>query len=67
MDERNGHSAAFDKSGKVAESDGSALLRLKEGGAFFAPIELSTVAMHWPQVVAGSLSGELYFLEACQD
>ena len=46
----------------VAECDG-ATLRLKEGGAFYAPVPLVCVAVHWPTLVAGAISGELYHLE----
>ena len=46
----------------MAERDG-ATLRLKEGGAFYAPSVLTCVAMHWPRLVAGAQSGELYHLE----
>jgi hypothetical protein len=54
--------AAIDKGGEVAERDGPTL-RLKEGGAFYAPSPLSCVAVHWPRLVAGAQSGELYHLE----
>ena len=54
---------ALDHSGEVAERDGSAL-RLKEGGgAFYAPSPLLSIAVHWPKLVAGAKSGELYFLK----
>ena len=49
----------MDKSGEVAERDG-ATLRLKEGGAFYAPSPLLCIAVHWPKLVAGAQSGELY-------
>ena len=50
-------------SGAVAKRDG-ATLRLKEGGGvFYAPSSLHSVAMHWPRLIAGSQSGELYQLE----
>ena len=52
----------MDKSGEVAERDG-ARLRLKEGGAFYAPSPLQCIAVHWPKLVAGAQSGELYHLE----
>ena len=52
----------MDKSGDVAERDG-ATLRLKEGGAFYAPSPLKCIAVHWPKLVAGAESGELYHLE----
>ena len=51
-----------DAAGEVAECDGSTL-RLKEGGAFYAPSPLVCVAVHWPKLVAGAQSGELYDLE----
>ena len=52
----------MDQSGEVAERDG-ATLRLKEGGAFYAPSPLECVAIHWPLLVAGAASGELYHLK----
>ena len=40
------------------------ILRLKEGGGvFYAASPLRSVAAHWPRLVAGALSGELYHLE----
>ena len=63
--ERKGDGSALDASGSgaVAERDG-ATLRLKEGGGvFYAPSSLHSVAMHWPRLIAGSQSGELYQLE----
>ena len=62
IEERKGDGATMDKSGEVAERDG-ATLRLKEGGAFYAPSPLQCVAVHWPKLVAGAQSGELYHLE----
>ena len=62
VEERTGNGAAVDASGEVAERDGSTL-RLKEGGAFYAPSPLKCVAVHWPRLVAGAQSGELYHLE----
>ena len=62
MEERKGDGAALDKSGEVAERDG-ARLRLKEGGAFYVPSPLQCIAVHWPKLVAGAQSGELYYLE----
>ena len=62
IEERRGDAATLDKSGEVAERDG-ATLRLKEGGAFYAPSPLQCVAVHWPKLVAGAQSGELYHLE----
>jgi hypothetical protein len=52
IEERKGDAATIDKAGEVAERDG-AMLRLKEGGAFYAPSFLSSVAVHWPKLVAG--------------
>mmetsp|Transcript_32066 Transcript_32066/g.79247 ORF Transcript_32066/g.79247 Transcript_32066/m.79247 type:complete len:681 (+) Transcript_32066:2323-4365(+) len=48
--------------GGVAEVDGSTL-RIKEGGAFYAPSPLLCVDVHWPKIVVGAESGELYRLE----
>ena len=64
VEERKGDGSALDASGSgaVAERDG-ATLRLKEGGAFYAPSPLVSVAVHWPMLVAGAQSGELYHLE----
>ena len=62
VEERRGNGAAIDGSGEVAERDGSTL-RLKEGGAFYAPSPVQCVAVHWPKLVAGAQSGELYHLE----
>ena len=62
IEERHGDGAVTDASGEVAERDGS-VLRLKEGGAFYAPSPLECVAVHWPKLVAGAQSGELYHLE----
>ena len=65
VEERKGDGSALDASGSgaVAEHDG-ATLRLKEGGGvFYAPGPLYSVAAHWPRLVAGAQSGELYHLE----
>ena len=65
LEERKGDGSALDASGSraVAELDG-ATLRLKEGGgAFYAPSPLRCVVVHWPRIVAGAASGELYHLE----
>jgi hypothetical protein len=62
VEERPGGDATVDQSGEVAERDG-ATLRLKEGGAFYAPSPLECVAIHWPLLVAGVASGELYHLK----
>ena len=62
-EERSGDGATFDKSGNVAERDGSTL-RLKEGGgSLYAPSPITSVAVHWPKLVAGAQSGELYHVE----
>ena len=62
LEERKGDAATLDESGEVVDRDG-ATLRLKEGGAFYAPNPLECVALHWPRLVAGAQSGELYHLE----
>ena len=62
LEERKGDAATLDESGEVVDRDG-ATLRLKEGGAFYAPNPLECVALHWPRLVAGAQSGELYDLE----
>ena len=62
VEQRAGDGVAFDRgTSEVAERDG-AMLRLKEGGAFYAPSPLSCVAVSWPSLVAGAQSGELYQL-----
>ena len=65
VEKRRGDVATIDKSGEVAEQDGTTL-RLKEGGAFYAPSPLKIVAVHWPRPVAGAQSGELYHLEVVE-
>ena len=62
VEERKGEGASMDKSGGVVERDGSTV-RLKQGGAFYAPQPVLCVAIHLPRIVAGSKSGELYHLE----
>ena len=62
LEEREGGAATLDKAGEVADRDG-ATLRLKAGGAFYAPSPLYCVAVHWPRLVAGAYTGELYHLE----
>jgi len=62
LEEREGDGAVLDPSGEVAERDG-ATLRLKAGGAFYAPSPLQCMAVHWPKIAAGAQSGELYHLE----
>ena len=62
LEERKGDAATLDKSGEVAKRDG-ATLRLKEGGAFYAPSPLQCVAVRWPKIAAGAQSGEIYHLE----
>ena len=61
IEEHKGVAATIDKSGEVVERHG-ATLRLKEGGAFYATSPLQSVAVHWPKLVAGAESGELYHL-----
>ena len=60
LETRTGDAATLDNAG--VECDG-ATLRLKEGGAFYAPSPLQCVAVHCPRIVAGAQSGELYHLE----
>ena len=67
VEQRAGDGVAFDRgTSEVAERDG-AMLRLKEGGAFYAPSPLSCVAVSWPSLVAGAQSGELYQLRVEED
>ena len=65
IEERPGNSSTVDKSGEEADTDGRTL-RLKAGGAFYAPTPPMCVAVCWPKVVAGAQSGELYHLEAIE-
>ena len=55
----------FDASGSstVAERKGKTLHLKEDGGSFYAPSPLQCVAVHWPRLVAGAQSGELYHLE----
>ena len=63
VEERKGDGVAVDRGGNVAERDGSTV-RIKEGGgAFYGPSPLLCVASHWPKLVAGAQSGELFHLE----
>ena len=62
LEERRGDAATIGKQGEEATWDGSTL-RLKEGGAFYAPSSLQCVALHGSNIVAGAQSGELYHLE----
>ena len=48
-------------SGDVADRDG-ATLRLKQGGVFYAPGELTCHAVKWPRLVAGTRSGQMHHL-----
>ena len=62
VEERTGDGTAINASGEEVDRDG-ATLRLKAGGAFYAPAPLQSVAVHWPMLVAGAPSGEVYHLE----
>ena len=67
LEQRSGDGAAFDaasggSSGEEVERKG-ATLRLKAGGAFYAPSPVQCVAMLGSRLVAGAQSGELYHLE----
>ena len=62
LEERKGDAATIGPQGEEATRDGSTL-RLKEGGAFYAPVALLSVALHGSKIVAGAQSGELYHLE----
>ena len=52
----------FDTTGHVADVNGASL-HLMDRSRFYAPSPILTVAMHLPFLVAGAVSGELYFLE----
>ena len=60
--EKNPGGARQNCRNKRPSRDG-ATLRLKEGAAFYAPSPLQCIAIHWPKLVAGAQSGELYCLE----
>ena len=63
VEERKGDGVAVDRGGNVAERDGSTV-RIKEGGGvFYGQSPLECVASHWPKLVAGAQSGELFHLE----
>ena len=62
LEERKDDAATIGTQGEDATRDGSTL-RLKEGGAFYAPGTLLSVALHGSKIVAGAQSGELYHLE----
>ena len=62
LEERKGDAATIGKDGEEATRDGNTL-RLKEGGAFYAPSPMLSVALHGSKIVAGAQSGELYHLE----
>ena len=62
VEERTGDGTAIDASGEVVDRDG-ATLRLKAGGAFYAPSPVQCVAIHGSRIAAGAQSGELYHLE----
>ena len=66
VDQRWGEGFSVDENGEVAERDGS-VVRLKQGGAFYAPQQVVCLAVQYPKIVAGSLSGELYHLEVLDD
>ncbi len=63
LDSRPGEAMAFSNvaEGVVRDRDGSTI-RMR-GGAFYAPIPISCVAVSWPRIAAGARSGELYHLE----
>jgi len=63
VEERKGDGVAVDAGGNVAERDGSTV-RIKDGGGvFYGTSPLACVASHWPKLVAGAQSGELFHLE----
>ena len=62
VEERKGEGASHDKTGELAERDGSTV-RLKAGGAFYAPQPVSCLAVSLPLIVAGTQSGDLYHLK----
>ncbi len=43
--------------------DGATIRMKDRGGAFYAPSPISCVAVSWPRIAAGAVSGELYHLE----
>jgi WD40 repeat protein len=63
LETRQGEAMAFSKEAEGVVRDG-ATIRMKDGGgAFYAPSPIQCVAVSWPRIAAGALSGELYHLE----
>ena len=63
LETRPGEAIASSKEAEGVVRDG-ATIRMKDGGgAFYAPSPISSVAVSWPRIVAGAMSGELYHLE----
>ena len=54
---------AFSKEAEGVVRDGMTVRIEDGGGVFYAPSHISSMAVSWPRIGAGALSGELYHLE----
>ena len=54
---------AFSKEAEGVVRDGMTVRIEDGGGVFQAPSHISYMAVSWPRIGAGALSGELYHLE----
>ena len=63
LDSRPGEAIAFSEEAEAVVRDGSTIRMKDGGGAFYAPSPISCLAVSWPRIAAGALSGELYHLE----
>ena len=63
LDSRPGEAIAFSEEAEAVVRDGSTIRMMDGGGAFYAPSPISCLAVSWPRIAAGALSGELYHLE----
>lgn len=62
MQEHRGDGTSTSKICDAAKSDYK-MLRLVRNGTFYASCRLLCLALHWPKLVAGAKSGELFHLE----
>jgi WD40 repeat protein len=63
LDSRPGEAIAFSKEAEGVVHHGSTIRMKDGGGAFYAPSPILCVAVSWPRIAAGAMSGELYHLE----
>jgi WD40 repeat protein len=63
LDSRSGEAIAFSKEAEGVVRHGSTIRMKDGGGAFYAPSPILCVAVSWPRIAAGAMSGELYHLE----